>query len=106
MRQNRTMKFFISSLLLLLTLNTTTTFASDNEIVSALMEESNFQQLSKIMKEKSLGLVLMLHAEHCPYCKLMEDEILSPMVKNGEYDKKILIRKLQVDEEKLLSWVK
>jgi len=100
MRQNRTMKFFINSLLLLLTLNTTTTFASDNEIVSALMEESNFQQLSKIMKEKSLGLVLMLHAEHCPYCKLMEDEILSPMVKSGEYDKKILIRKLQIDEER------
>lgn len=98
MRQNRTMKFLISSLLLLLTLNTTNAFSSDEEIVSALMEESNFQQLAKTMKEKSLGLLLMLHAEHCPYCKLMEDEILSPMVKSGEYDKKVLIRKLQIDE--------
>ena len=98
MRQNRTMKFLIRSLFLLLTLNTVSAIASDDGIVSALMEESNFQQLGKTMKEKSLGLVLMLHAEHCPYCELMEDEILSPMVKSGEYDKKVLIRKLQIDE--------
>jgi len=52
------------------------------------------------MKKNSLGLVLMLHAEHCPYCKLMEEEILSPMVKSGEYDKKVIIRKLQIDESR------
>jgi len=92
------MKFLIHTLLLFLTLSTVNAYASDDEIVSALMEESNFQQLSKTMKEKSLGLVIMLHAEHCPYCKLMEDEILSPMVKSGEYDEKVLIRKLQIDE--------
>jgi hypothetical protein len=28
----------------------------------------------------------------------MENEILSPMVKSGEYDDRILIRKLQIDE--------
>lgn len=98
MRQNRTMKFLLSSLLLLLTLNTVNAFASDDEVISALMEENNFQLLAKTMKEKSLGLVLMLHAEDCPYCELMEDEILSPMVKSEEYDKKVLIRKLQIDD--------
>ncbi len=88
------MKFLLSSLLLLLTLNT---YSSEN-IESALIEENNFQQLSKTMKEKNLGMVLLLHAEHCPYCALMENEILSPMVKSGEYDKKVVIRKLQIDE--------
>jgi thioredoxin-related protein len=28
----------------------------------------------------------------------MENEILSPMIKSGEYDKKVIIRKLQIDE--------
>ena len=67
-------------------------------IKSALIEENDFQALSKNMKEKNLGLVLMLHAEHCPYCIQMENEILSPMIKSGEYEKKVIIRKLQIDE--------
>ncbi len=88
------MKLLISSLFLLFTF---TSYSSEN-IESALIEENDFQALSKTLQEKNLGLVLMLHAEHCPYCILMENEILSPMVKSGEYDKKVLIRKLQIDE--------
>lgn len=71
-----------------------------SEVSSVLIEESDFQALSKKMKEKSLGLVLMLHAEHCPYCALMENEILSPMIKSGEYESRVLIRKLQIDDER------
>ena len=93
LRQNRSMKFLITSLFFILSVNAS---ASENE--SFLIEESDFQKLGGLMKEKSLGLVLMLHAEHCPYCALMENEILSPMVKSGEYDQRILIRKLQIDE--------
>lgn len=87
------MKFLISSLILLLSVNT---YSSENN--SALIEESDFQKLGELMKEKSLGLVLMLHAEHCPYCALMENEILSPMVISGDYDNRIVLRKLQIDE--------
>jgi len=65
---------------------------------STLIEENNFQELSRKMKANSRGLVLMFHAENCPYCALMENEILSPMVKSGEYDKKVYLRKLQIDE--------
>ncbi len=88
------MKFLLSGLLLLLSLSSNASEVID----SALIEENDFQKLSKTLKEESLGLVLMLHAEHCPYCILMENDILSPMVKSGEYDKKVLIRKLQIDE--------
>jgi len=94
LRQNTTMKFLMSTLIFLLS---TGSYASEN-IESALIEENDFQTLSKTMKGENLGLVLMLHAEHCPYCALMENEILSPMVKSGEYDKKVIIRKLQIDE--------
>lgn len=87
------MKFFISCLFFSLSIT-----AYSSEIESALIEESDFQKLGQLMKEKSLGLVLMLHAKHCPYCALMENEILSPMVKSGEYDQKILLRKLQIDK--------
>jgi len=99
------MKFFISSLIFILLISTS--YASDvdssddDDLLtedSALIEESDFQKLGLEMKQKSLGLVLMLHAEHCPYCALMENEILSPMVKSGEYDSRVVLRKLQIDE--------
>ena len=74
---------------------------SATEIIkSALIEESDFQALAVKMKKESLGLVLMFHAAHCPYCALMENDILSPMIKSQEYDKKVLIRKLQIDESR------
>jgi thioredoxin-related protein len=86
------MKLFFSFLLPLLSLSG---FAADH---SPLIEENDFQQLSQQMKEKSRGLLLMFHAEHCPYCARMEKEILTPMVISGEYDDRIFIRKLQIDE--------
>lgn len=93
------MKILLFTLALLLSL---TTYAMDDAAAkgegSALIEENNFQELSRKMKANSRGLVLMFHAENCPYCALMEREILSPMVKSGEYDKKVYLRKLQIDE--------
>lgn len=98
------MKLFISSLIFIF--SNTYLYASEDESmdddmlneISELAEESDFQKLAIEMKQKSLGLVLMLHAEHCPYCAKMENEVLSPMVKSNDYDNKVLIRKLQIDE--------
>lgn len=87
------MKYFLSSLLLLMSLNSV---AYDE---SAVPEEQNFQQLAKQMKQKDMGLLLMLHAEDCHYCELMDEKILSPMVRSGEYKKRIFLRKLQIDKE-------
>jgi len=91
------MKLLFASLFLLFSngLLASSVFASED---SSVIEESDFQQLSIEMKNKNVGLVLMLHAEFCHYCELMDSDILSPMVKSGEYTDKVLIRKLQVDE--------
>ena len=92
MRQNRYMKFFIPIFLLI------SSFAmAEGYEDSVVLEEANFQKLAVKMQKNKMGLVMMLHAEHCPYCRLMDEEILSPMIRSGEYDKKVFIRKLQVD---------
>ncbi len=90
------MKFFSSCLIFIFF----TGMLSASEVGSGeskVLEETDFQALSAKMKEKSLGLVLMFHAEHCAYCALMEREILSPMVISGDYDKRVFIRKLLID---------
>ncbi len=102
------MRFILSSIFCIflstnLCAKESTTESASEVIKSALIEESDFQKLSQQMKKDSLGLVLMFHAEHCPYCALMENDILSPMVKSKEYDKKVLIRKLQIDESRQIK---
>jgi len=64
---------------------------------SVVTEETNFHKLAVQMQENKMGLVMMLHAEHCAYCRLMDEEILSPMIRSGEYKQKVFIRKLQID---------
>ncbi len=98
---NLTLSFFV---LILggvnVTISALETTHESTQAKSMVIEESNFQQLSQEMEQKSLGLLLMFHAEYCPYCALMEKEILSPMLKSGEYTNKVIIRKLQLDESR------
>lgn len=93
MRQNRYMKYLISILFLFVT--GSVSLASDE---SAVMEVENFKQLSKQMKQENMGLVMMLHAENCSYCEMMDEKILSPMERSGEYTNRVFIRKLQIDK--------
>ena len=62
-----------------------------------VIEEENLEVLGKQMKQEKLGLVIMFHAEYCDYCERLENDLLQPMVRSGEYDDKVLIRKIQVD---------
>ena len=68
-----------------------------------LIEEDDLQALSQQMKNKKLGLLLMFHASYCEYCERLEEDLLLPMLRSGEYDKKVLIRKIQVDSNDELT---
>lgn len=87
------MKFFISLICFLLS----SLAVAEGYEDSVVLEETNFKELSQKMQSNKMGLVMMLHAEHCSYCRLMDEEILSPMIRSGEYENKVFIRKLQVD---------
>ncbi len=69
---------------------------SIGSINSGLIEEHNFKQLAKVMRQKNLPLLLEVHADHCPYCRQLEEDFLAPMAASSEYEDKIIIRQLQV----------
>ena len=98
MRQNRCMKFLISIFVLFLSLAELQAYDE-----SAVLEETDFQSLAEKMVQNKMGLVLMLHAEDCAYCELMDEKILSPMVRSGEYTKRVYIRKLQIDKSDFVT---
>ncbi len=98
MRQNRSMKFIISILCLFLLLSVSADYDE-----SAVVEETDFQKLGIEMKQSDMGLVMMLHAEGCHYCEMMDKEILSPMERSGEYSKRVFIRKLLIDKPDFIT---
>ncbi len=90
----RTLSKFLLLFILLGNLLAINTIASD---AKGVIEEKNFAQLAKKMKQQNKGLMLMLHAEGCSFCAALEKDYLYPSVISGEYDKEIFIRKLQID---------
>lgn len=62
-----------------------------------IIEEDDLQTLGKQMKEKKLGLMILFHASYCEYCEQLEEDLLLPMLRSGEYDERIFIRKIQID---------
>ena len=50
-------------------------------------------------KSRRLPILLVFSSATCPYCKLQEDEILKPMLISGDYDNKVIIRKVLILEE-------
>ncbi len=57
----------------------------------------NLQQDGALAAERGVPLILMVSAEECPYCMVMESDYLVPLLRNRAYDSKVLIRKIHLD---------
>lgn len=62
-------------------------------------EVTDLQALSIKMKQEKLMLVLEFHAEHCRYCRQLEEEILKPMLISGDYSDLVEIKQLALDSQ-------
>jgi thioredoxin-related protein len=45
-----------------------------------------------------IPLLLEFAADHCEYCVLLEEEVLQPMLLDRDYDRRVLVRKLTIDQ--------
>ena len=44
-----------------------------------------------------IPLLLEFAADSCEYCVLLEEEVLKPMLRNRDYDQRVLVRKVALD---------
>ena len=56
--------------------------------------------LSKVAEARSLPILLMVSQDHCPYCELLKEEILNPMVISGDYINKAVMSVLTIDDSR------
>ena len=56
-----------------------------------------------LAQQQQLPILLTFTASYCDYCDLLEEEFLQPMLLSGEYEDKIIIRKLVLDNGSRLT---
>jgi len=54
-------------------------------------------------ERKGVAILLEFAAEGCPYCVLLEEEFLKPMLRSGDYDNKVIMRVVDIDHGKSLT---
>lgn len=60
---------------------------------------SNLRADARLAVQKQVPVLLVFTASDCGYCDLLESDILRPMLISGDYDNKVIIRKIVIDEQ-------
>jgi len=58
---------------------------------------ADLQAVGQLAEQRGLPLLLVFTASHCSYCELLESAILRPMLISGDYDDRVIIRKIELD---------
>ena len=89
-------KFSLFTLFLLLTvvLSGRALYADDVRIQKVIDLES----LGELARDRKLPILLMFSQDDCPYCTVMEEDYLKPMLRSGQYTDKVIIRKVKIDD--------
>ncbi|MDH5324399.1 MAG: thioredoxin fold domain-containing protein [Gammaproteobacteria bacterium] len=67
-----------------------------HEAVTLAMVD-DLQAVSRTAQSQNLPILLVYSAEDCGYCKRLEADVLNPMMKNGEFTQRIIVRKVMID---------
>ncbi len=58
---------------------------------------TDLQKDGRLSIQRQLPILLMVSQDHCPFCDLMKQEILHPMLLSGEYEEKVIMREILID---------
>jgi len=58
---------------------------------------SNLEKEAAQAQAACVPLLLEFAADSCEYCVLLEEEVIKPMLRNRDYDRRVLVRKVTLD---------
>ena len=58
----------------------------------------NFSTTSREALDSNKIIMLEMSASYCSYCRTLEEEIIKPMLRSGDYTQDVLIRQLEIDD--------
>jgi thioredoxin-related protein len=60
-------------------------------------EAGNLEALADLARKHQLPIMLMVSQEECPYCVLLKNDILNPMMVSGDYVDRVIMAELVID---------
>lgn len=63
----------------------------------ALKNGANLEGDAREASNKQIPVLMFFSMKHCPFCIEVEEDYLKPMLRNAEYDGKVIIRKIRID---------
>ncbi len=96
--------FFLFTFLLLTTLTLHAEEYDEDDL--PFVQISSLRNFSALSKEAASGnkiIMLEVSASYCDYCRTLEEEIIKPMLRSGDYTKDVLIRQLEIDDTYLIN---
>jgi len=92
--------FYVLTLLLVTTLTPYASADDDEDDLPfvAISSLRNFSALSEEAASNNKIIMLEISASYCDYCRTLEEEIIKPMLRSGDYTKDVLIRRLEIDD--------
>ncbi|MCK5698120.1 MAG: thioredoxin fold domain-containing protein [Gammaproteobacteria bacterium] len=57
---------------------------------------SDLRETAQLAKEKNLPILMMFGTDECPYCELLKEDFLIPMIISGHYQDKVIFREIHI----------
>lgn len=58
----------------------------------------DLQALGEVATQQSLVIMLAMSTPWCEYCEALEQQVIEPMMRNGDFRGRALVRKIMVDD--------
>ena len=71
--------------------------AESEESTQAIPTATDLQVLALKANQNQIPILIMYAAEHCEYCERLEEDLLGPMYISGQYNNRVIIRKVMID---------
>jgi len=57
----------------------------------------NLMQDAKLRDESGMAIMVYVSAPDCPYCVRLEEEVILPLLRSGDYSRKLILRNINWD---------
>ncbi len=64
---------------------------------SPIPELSSFEEVAKTARERAVPILVEFSTPWCRYCEALEQQVLKPLIRNGKYKNRVIVKKLEVN---------
>ncbi|MDH5425347.1 MAG: thioredoxin fold domain-containing protein [Gammaproteobacteria bacterium] len=88
----------------LLSIMTFQAFMKETQAESITIPKAiNLQKDGLLAQQQGIPVLLEFSMHGCSFCEQIESEVLRPMLISGDYDKKVMLRKVMIDEDTVIT---